>query len=417
MIPGAGGYYDPADRPGLATFVAAMIREGTTIAQLGGDLARHSIDGRHRSFVSSGASSTGTQIFGSALTQTFPNCFDVTSDIVLHPAFAPTEWERYRTRTKTTFVQMRTNPGFSGQRAFQPGGIRLPSGGPCAVERRSARRRYAAGVGRFPSCPLRARLRGDRVCRRRHTGTGARTRRAEFRRMAESWGAEPKVDDPAPIKAPRIYLISRPGSVQTTLFVGTQALARTSPDYLPLSVANRVLGGGMGRLFRHLREEKGYTYGIGSFISPTPYIGSWTASTSVRTNVTEPALHDLLAEIAQMRDSLVPPQEFENAKRSLVAAFALSLESPQQVLNYYLESWTYGLPANYWDTYPERVSSVTASQVAAAAQKVLGSVPPSDRGRGRCVEDSRHPGQAWSGGGLRRGRQSHAVMWVSRADQ
>ena len=62
----------------------------------------------------------------------------------------------------------------------------------------------------------------------------------------------------------------------------------------------------MGRLFRHLREEKGYTYGIGSGFSATQYRGDWTASTSVRTEVTEPALTDLLDEIAQLRDMPVP---------------------------------------------------------------------------------------------------------------
>ena len=76
-------------------------------------------------------------------------------------------------------------------------------------------------------------------------------------------------------------------------------MTRTDPDYAALTVANRVLGGTMGRLFRHLREEKGYTYGIGSGFSALEYRGSWTASTSVRTEVTEPALTDLLAEIAE----------------------------------------------------------------------------------------------------------------------
>ena len=62
--------------------------------------------------------------------------------------------------------------------------------------------------------------------------------------------------------------------MQTTLNVGTQSMIRTDPDYTALTVVNRVLGGTMGRLFRHLREEKGYTYGIGSGFSATQYRGS-----------------------------------------------------------------------------------------------------------------------------------------------
>ena len=169
--------------------------------------------------------------------------------------------------------------------------------------------------------------------------------------------------------APKVYLVHRPNSVQTTLYVGTQGLTRTNADYTSLAVANRVLGGVMGRLFRHLREEKGYTYGIGSGIQTSPYVGAWTASTSVRTEVTEPALRDLMAEIAEMRDKPVPAQELADSKRALVAQFALSLESPQQMLSYSLDTWELGLPANYWDTYPARVSAITAEQAQSAAKK------------------------------------------------
>jgi predicted Zn-dependent peptidase len=157
--------------------------------------------------------------------------------------------------------------------------------------------------------------------------------------------------------------------VQTTFVVGAQSIARTDADYVPLTVANRVLGGAMGRLFRHLREEKGYTYGVGSGFSALAHRGQWSASTSVRTEVTDPALTDLLADIDGMRTLPVPEKELNDHKRAIVASFALSLESPEQLLGYYVQSWTYGLPADYWDRYPARVTAVTATQVQAAASK------------------------------------------------
>ena len=134
--------------------------------------------------------------------------------------------------------------------------------------------------------------------------------------------------NPTASGAPKVYLIARPGSVQTTLYVGTQSMTRTDPDYAALTVVNRVLGGTMGRLFRHLREEKGYTYGVGSGFSATHYRGSWTSSTSVRTDVTEPALTDLLAEIAELRDKPIPENELADAKRAIVGSFALSAREP-----------------------------------------------------------------------------------------
>ena len=105
---------------------------------------------------------------------------------------------------------------------------------------------------------------------------------------------------------------------------------------------NEVVGGGpTGRLFTHLREEKGYTYGAYSNISAGPFRGSWTASTDVRTEVTRAALRDLVAEITRMRNEPVPTKEFEDRKRGMVASFALSLESPDAVLNNHVTRWLY----------------------------------------------------------------------------
>jgi zinc protease len=89
----------------------------------------------------------------------------------------------------------------------------------------------------------------------------------------------------------------------------------------------------------------------------------------VRTDVTAPALTDLLAEIADLRDRPVPADEFADVKRAIVGSFALALENPSQVLGYYLDNWQYGLAADYWDTYPTRVMAVTAAQAQAAARK------------------------------------------------
>ena len=72
-----------------------------------------------------------------------------------------------------------------------------------------------------------------------------------------------------------------------------------------------------------------------------------------------------------MRDQPVSDQELADAKRSMIASFALSLESPAQLLNYHVTRWRYTLTADYWDRYPDRVSAVTKEQVQAAAKKYL----------------------------------------------
>jgi len=368
MIPGAGGYYDPADRGGLATWTASIMREGTTTrssAQISEALETMGAG----LFTSAGTSSTNGEIDGSALTESLPKLMELTADVLLHPAFAPAEWDRYKARTKPQFTQLRTNPGFLANEMFNkvvfgthPASRVFPSAAAIdAVTVADLAEYYRTHY--VPDHAVLA-FAGD------VTLAQARTLTTKYLGDWKRAGTTPaKVTNPGPMGAPKVYLVHRPNSVQTTFFVGTQGLTRTNADYMSLTVANRVLGGVMGRLFRHLREEKGYTYGVGSGIQASPFVGAWTSNMSVRTEVTEASLRDLLAEIAEMRDKPVPAKELADSKRAIVAQFALSLESPQQMLGYSLDIWELGLPANYWDTYPTRVSAITAEQAQTAAKK------------------------------------------------
>jgi zinc protease len=133
-----------------------------------------------------------------------------------------------------------------------------------------------------------------------------------------------------------------------------------------------VLGGGSSaRLFNNLREDKGYTYGAYSSIIAGEFIGPWTASSEVRTDVTEGAMREFFNEFRRMRDEKVPAAELEEKKRAVVARFALSLESPATLLNYAITRRIYGLPEDYWDTYPARISAITPEEVQRVARQYL----------------------------------------------
>ncbi|HEX4568222.1 MAG TPA: pitrilysin family protein, partial [Vicinamibacterales bacterium] len=192
---------------------------------------------------------------------------------------------------------------------------------------------------------------------------------AAFGSWARSGAPLPKPENPAPVTGPSVSLIGRPGSVQTTLLVGTQSLDRANPDYEALTLANRILGGPEARLFEHLREQKGYTYGASSSFSSGRTVGAWIASTDVQTGVTEPALTDLMDEIRQMRETPVTDKELADSKRAIVSGFARQLESTQTVLGDFLDVYIYKLPVDYWDKYPDRIQAVTAADVQRVAQK------------------------------------------------
>src|SRR5687767_15522161 len=178
---------------------------------------------------------------------------------------------------------------------------------------------------------------------------------------------------PAPAQAAsRILLIDRPGSVQTVLQLGTLGIERNSPDYFSLLLADKILGGGpAARLFLNLREDKGYTYGAYSSFGGSRFRGTWLSSSEVRTDVTEGAMKEFMFELKRLRDEKVSVAELDNAKRAIVGSFALSLEQPQSLLQNIITQKLYNLPADYWDTYPQKVAAITAADVQRVAQKYI----------------------------------------------
>ncbi len=368
IIPGAGGYYDPADKIGLAQYTAQMMREGTktrNTLQMAQELETMAANVG----AGSGLSGQTATVSGGSLTENFDKVFEIATDVLMNPTFPVEEWERAKGRAKSGLVQQRTNPGFLSTERYNKilygdhpaGRATVTAAGLDAITRDAMVEFHRTHY--VPDHALIA-FAGDislaEARKKVEAGLGA---------WKKAGVPKPTVTEPPAPGAPKVTLIARPGSVQTSLRVGGPSMTRMDPDYEELTVANRVLGGTMGRLFRHLREEKGYTYGIGSAFSALQYRGEWSASTSVRTAVTEAALTDLLAEIAEMRDKPIPASEFEDSKRALQASFALSLENPAAILSYYVQSWTYDLPADYWDTYPARIAAVTAAQAQAATRK------------------------------------------------
>lgn len=371
LLPGAGGYYDPAGLPGVANVTAAMMREGTaTRSSLQISEQLETIAAFANVFA--GMSATEAGVSGSCLTEHAGTLFDVFADVLLNPSFPDDELARYKQRTRAGLIQQRSNAGFLGAEMFAKVMYGDHPGGRLSLTTESLDTMTRAALADFH----RARYVPDHAV----LAISGDISLAEARKLAESkLGGWKKAGTPAPtVTEPpaqgpaKVSFVARPNSVQTNLIVGTQAIARLDPDYEVLEVMNKVLGGGpTGRLFIVLREEKSYTYGAYSGLSAQRWRGPWQASTQVRIEVTQEALRDLLAEVARMRTEPVPEKEFRDQKRAMVGSFALSLENPQQMIGYFITSWRYKLPADYWDKYPERIGAITQAQVQAAARKYL----------------------------------------------
>jgi zinc protease len=367
IVEGAGGYYDPSSTPGLAGFTAALMREGT--ATKSSEQISEELDRLAASLnVSAGLSSPFATVSASCLTDQVDTLLAMIADVVEHPSFSETELTRYKNRQRALLANQRTQPGFLATERFHaavfgehPASRVSPT--PAALD--ALTREQLVGFHHDHYAPDHALL----------AIAGDITMAVAKQKLESALGAWPRssapvaaVTEPPAVGASTVSLVSRPNSVQTSLVVGTQSIDRTSPDYEALTVANRILGGPSARLFEHLREQKGYTYGAGSSFTAGRYRGPWSASTDVRTEVTDQALTDLLDEIRQMRDVAVPAKELADSKRAIVASFARSLENPTAVLNNYVDVYLYKLPADYWDTYPDRIDAVTAADVQRVAQ-------------------------------------------------
>ncbi|HKR21019.1 MAG TPA: pitrilysin family protein [Pyrinomonadaceae bacterium] len=372
MVVLSGGLSDKADYHGLASSTATLLREGTA-KRSSKDIAEQ-VDALGATLVAgSGLSAMTSTVSASGLVENFDPTLELFADVVRNPSFPQAEVDKYKTRTLAQLQFQRSIPQFLAAEQFQRAiyGTAHPAS-LVATPAESIQKLSTKDLAEFHSTYYRPNNSILAI-------VGDVTLKDVMPKIEKAFGDWQKADVPAATipaapaqSASRIVLIDRPGSVQTVLQLGTLGIERTSPDYFAVLMADRVLGGGpSGRLFLNLREAKGYTYGAYSNFGGTRFRGTWTSSSEVRTDVTDGAMKEFMYELNRLRDEKVPADELENAKRAIVGSFALSLEQPASLLQNIITQKLYNLPADYWDTYPQKVAAITADDVQRVAQKYI----------------------------------------------
>jgi predicted Zn-dependent peptidase len=171
----------------------------------------------------------------------------------------------------------------------------------------------------------------------------------------------------------KVVLVNKPGAVQSVINVTHPIYIKTgSENAMAASLMNAILGtGSRGRLFRNLREDKGYTYGAYSRLSTDQEVGYFSASASVRNEVTDSSITEILHELNRIRTEVVDAQILQETKNRISGAFARGTESPQTIANYALNIIRYDLPEDFYASYLERLEAVSAEEIQAAAQKYV----------------------------------------------
>src|ERR1041385_7073331 len=289
MVINSGGFSDPADMRGLASMTAALMREGTP-KHNSRELAE-ALDTIGASFgANSGVSSFTTSVTASGLTENLDQILDLYAEILLTPKYPAEEIQRYKDRVIASMPQQRGNPAFLAQERLLQAVYQTHPASLNIAPADAIRKITAADLMKFHDdnyVPNNATLyiAGD---------VTLKEMLPKLEKLFGEWKPgtvrQPTLP-PIPAQAEtKIHLINRPGSVQTVFQIGSLSLERTSPDYVAVQVMNRILGvGPPSRLFLNIREDKGYTYSVGSNATSGTgrYAGLFVATSPVRTEVTE----------------------------------------------------------------------------------------------------------------------------------
>jgi zinc protease len=364
VLASAGSINDPAAKPGVANMTGDMLTQGT--ASRTAEQIAQAIDFVGGS-LSASADNDGTYITVSVVKKDFALALDLLSDVLLHPAFKKEELDRRRQQSLSNLQVQYSDPGYIADAVLDrliygrhPYG--LPgSGTPDSL--RKIERDDLVGFRDTYYTPESALLAfsGDIkpdeafAAAEKYLGESAWPKR-------ETRTATPP--DLSPVQGMRIVLIDKPDANQTQIRAGRLGIPRNSPDSIPLHVTNRIFGGGFNsRLSTEVRQKKGLTYGAYSSFNSYKLAGDFSASTFTRTEATVAATRLVVDLIGKMSTGELDPHELDFARDYLAGVFPIQSETGEQVASRTLTVIQYGLPADYNQTYQQKVLAVSPTDV------------------------------------------------------
>jgi zinc protease len=366
-VRGAGYAADDKDHPGFANILAGLLNEGT--AKRDSRAIAEAAQGMGGS-VGAGAAMDGITVSANALASHAGEMAALLAEVARTPSFPAKEVQLTKANALQSLRVAETQPRFRADRAINqaifgahPYGHTEPT-----VE----------GINSVSEAMLRAEhVRRFRPDRSLLVITG-RIKEAAAMKLAQQafgdWKAEGQAlaETPAaPVSAqPVRVLLERPGSVQSTLRLGSPGIAATAADQIPLRLASTVLGGGFSsRVNINLREEKGYTYGASAGARLLRDGGSIGGGADVRNAVTGAAIGEFLKEYKRIGTDLVPEDELKMHKRYVAGGYLISNQMQRAVAGTLASNWLVGLPAEFLGQFVPQIEKVTPEQVREVGKK------------------------------------------------
>jgi predicted Zn-dependent peptidase len=365
----SGEINDPHDLIGLTSATMHLLSQGTAtrsskeiaeaVERLGASLAASS-------------SSDNTIVSASALTMYRAEILKLMAEMVLAPTFPENEIALYKQNTIENLKFQRSQPGFLADEQMSrilygshPYSIVAPS--ESDIEKLSRER--LVNHHRQTFIPNNATLIvvGDVVknglIEELETLFGAWEQGSV---APATFGALPERSETT------MTIVDRKGSAQSNIVLSNAAIKRNHPDFFPLLVMNQILGAGASsRLFMNLREEKGYTYGAYSSLDTRRLAGAFEATAEVRTTVTGDSLKEFFYELNRIRDEAVAAEELQDAKNFLAGVFPIRAETQEGLTNLIVQQQLYDLPADYLQTYRDKINAVSSEEVQRVANQYI----------------------------------------------
>jgi len=172
----------------------------------------------------------------------------------------------------------------------------------------------------------------------------------------------------------RVALVHKENAVQSYIYISYPVNLKVGDkEALPAVLANDVLGSGVfsARLISNLREDKGYTYGAYSNLSRDPLVGNFNAYAQVGTDVTDDAVNQFIIEMNLMKNELVDNETLDLFKTVRTGSVARSLERPQTIARFAVNTMKYSLPSDYYQKYFEAIDAITNTEIQTVSQKYI----------------------------------------------
>lgn len=325
-------------------------------------------------FIGGSISTTSNGIYASSLKKHSDELLDVMTDILYNPAFSKEEFEKIKKKSESGLASIKTNPESiaANIRSKVNFGERHPYGEVQteatlkAIELKDCIDYYNTYFRPNNAYLV---IVGD------ITLDEARSQVTKYFNRWEKGGipsfAVSKVYNP---RGTNVRFGNKDGAVQSVINISYAIdLTPGSPDVIKANLMNSILGGGIfsGRLMQNLREKHAYTYGARSTIASDKIKGYFNAYASVRNEVTDSSITEFLSEMNRIVNEPISETDLATAKSSTAGNFGRSLESPQTIANFALNTYRYNLPKDYYNHYLRNVDAVTIADIQDMAKKYI----------------------------------------------